>query len=225
MDTPTQTSHCPFVPAHVGQQEGRYEWNAWDPYSILPPVDDARVEALSQLSDRAQIAYAIGCAEWVVQGLARHLTTNLPFLYLEAFWAFEMDKRIQSPPETVEADWQGRVLAPIDLALMTVLNTYYASGEGSGAAESALSGCIALHVLDEKADFQAWSKAVISQLSRHFPRRESDPWGAPISREALIPGVTMTDTERMESVQRFLASINQAKNPLVVYTDHDNSQP
>lgn len=220
-----QTKTCPFVPPRIGQQGVDYEWDTWDPYSILPPVSEERVEALRQISDRAQIAYATGCAEWVVQKLARHLETDLPFLYLEAFWAFEMDKRIPSPPETVEADWQGRILAPIDLALMTVLNTYYTSGEGSGAYESAFSECIALHVLDEKADFQAWREAIIPQLSRYSPRREDDPWGAPVPREALIPGLVMTDEERAEHIQRFLANVIPEKNHLVIYTDQDNSQP
>ncbi|SEJ03067.1 hypothetical protein SAMN04244572_02497 [Azotobacter beijerinckii] len=215
----------PFVPAAVASQPLHYDWDSWDPYSLLGSPDEETVGLLEQVSDRAQIAYAIGCAEWVAQCLGERLETDRPLLYIEAFWAFEMDQRIASPAETVEAEWQGRILAPMDLALMTVLNTYYTSADGNGALEAAFAECIPRHLLDDRQAFFAWRKAVLARLLAHYPRQEDDPWGAPVPREALDPARPLTPEAQEHYVADFFSRLSPGANPLIRYGEHDNSVP
>lgn len=218
-----QFESSPFVPPKVTRQPLRYDWDPWNPYSLLGNPNPETINLLEKVSDRAQIAYSIGCAEWVAQRLRRWFETSHPFLYIEAFWAFEMDKRILAPVETVEAEWQGKILAPMDLALMTVLNTYYTSADGDGALESAFAERISLHVLNDRQDFLIWRESVLPRLALHYPRDKDNSWGAPIPREALNPLAPLTPEMTMKYVTDFLSRVSLKTNPLIIYTEHDNS--
>lgn len=209
----------------ISQAPLLYEWDFWDPYELLGQPNESAIKVLEGLSDRAQIAFAIGCAEWVVARLSKHLSNIKAYDYLEACWAFQMDKSIAAPVAPQEDEWTGIVLAPIDLAIVTVLNTYYTTEDGQGASESAFSELIPLWVLTDKTPFITWKNHVTQRLTSYFPRQDNDHWGDPVPREVLDTSITLNPELFHQQVENYLGDVDRIRNPLIRAFVGDNSAP
>lgn len=200
-----------------------YEWDFWDPYEILGKINESTMNDLDKISDRGQIAFSIGCAEWVVARLSKHLSDTKAFLYIDACWAFQLDTGIASPLAPNEDEWQGSVLAPIDLAIVSILNTYYTTEDGQGAIEAAFSELIPIQVLFDKTPFFVWREKILNRLKTHFPRQENDHWGLPVPKEALNPDLPL-DTELIKQYAASnLEQIFNTKNIFIRTFAGDNS--
>jgi hypothetical protein len=203
----------------------RHTWDDWDPYVLLGKSTEETMQALARISDRAMIAYATACAEWVVYRFYELSSDPLPYQFLEACWAFQMDKEIQAPPPSKDVEWKGPIRGPIDLSLVTVLNTYHTTEDGVGDIEGAFGERIALHVLSDQRPFMIWRAQVLPRLERLFSRTPMDPWGAPVPREALDPTVEVTPDHAAELARRFLMALDFQANPLLRRIEGgDNSQ-
>lgn len=164
-----------------------HDWDAYDPYSILPAVQVSTLESLCHVSDRALIAFAIGCSEWVVFRFLDYLSDDRALSYLEACWVFEVSENVYLPREQKAEEWTGRVLAAIDLSMLTIINTVYFTEDGQGHLKAAFAECLPLHVIAEVDLFITWRDLVLKRLCRLFPRDASNPWGAAVPRQALDP--------------------------------------
>ncbi|MEW5702959.1 MAG: hypothetical protein AB1792_12120 [Candidatus Zixiibacteriota bacterium] len=205
-----------YIPIAILQKAPvTHSWDDWDPYPLVGTQREETMDRLARLSDRAIIAFAIGCAEWVVFRLGNLSTDPTPLDFLEAAWAFEMDKEIESLPESEDKDWQGPIRGPLDLSLMTILNTYYTTEEGTAEIEGAFAELVALHVQHDTSYFEAWRKRALQRLSDHYPRKKSDTWGPPVPREVLDPAVKISPELAQEYVQRFLDGLDFEKNPFL----------
>jgi len=200
-----------------------YEWDAWDPYAPLGKQDEDTMDRLALLSYRAIIAYSIGCAEWVVYRLSRFFDDQTPYAFLEACWAFEMDKGFEAPSPLKAADWQGPVLGAVDLALVSILNTYYATDEGAPEVEAALGELIALHVLKDTEPFIVWRERILERLLQLYRCPVEDSWGRSVPREALDPNVQIDGADQDRLVKAFLNSLDFKENRFLKYTGGDNS--
>lgn len=151
---------CPdYIPLNViSEKKLSHKWDAWDPYETLGDRNEETMEQLSRVSNRAIIAYAIACSEWVIFRLSKQFETSVPYKFIQACWAFEMEKSYRAPPPLKEKDWEGPIFGAIDLALVTILNTYYVTEEEAAETEAAIGELIALHVLEDKAQFISWRK-------------------------------------------------------------------
>ena len=220
------TVACPgYIPPDLIRfPQVNYEWDDWDPYAPLGEQSEETMSQLAQLSDRAKIAYSIACAEWVVWRLSERVDNKIPYLFLEACWAFEMDKGYVAPKPLEEKEWQGPVYGAIDLALVTVLNTYYATENGEAEVESALGELLALHVLPDSQAFYAWRSRIFERLVRCYRRLSDDVWGEPVPREALDPAIHLDSTQKGKMVTGFLRRLDPKENPFLNYTGGDNSQ-
>lgn len=202
----------------------RHAWDDYDPYKPIGKSEEPTMQALERLTDRAIIAYAAACAEWVVWRFRKLLPDPAPLNFLEACWAFEMDKGIQAPRPLKGEEWRGPIRGAVDLALVSVLNTYYTTESGAGHVEGAFGEKVARHVLPNPDVFLAWRKTALDRLQKHFPRKPEDVWGPPVPRETFDPSKTLT-AESIDGYARdFLAGLPFDRNPLLKRTGGDNSK-
>jgi hypothetical protein len=219
-----------FCPKHIpldviAAQNLSYEWDSWDPYAPLGEHDEDTMDRLSRLSNRAILAYSIGCAEWVVCRLRNHFNNQLPFDFIESCWAFEMERTYLAPRPLNENEWLGQILGAVELSLVTILNTYYTTEDDAAEVEAALGELLALHVLEDKRPFVQWRDKVLDRLFKYYPRVKEDTWGASVPREALNPGILFTMDESNKYVDSFLNSLDLNKNLLLVKKPNwDNTQ-
>ncbi|QDH70345.1 hypothetical protein [Marilutibacter alkalisoli] len=189
-------------------------WDDWDPYASLGKFDPDTEERLSAMSDRAIIAFTIGCAEWVAARLWRNRPEPTPFRFMEACWAYNMtDNLFWLPPESDEREWQGKELAPIDLALMTILNAIYGTEDATSADEGALAEQIALRVLPGPSGFPEWRREALQRLAQLCPRLPTDSLGPPVPKEALDPAMPLHALDAQKSVADFLEGLDTDRNP------------
>lgn len=193
----------------------RHSWDDWDPYSLLGVQDEEIQRRLAQVSDRAQIAYSTACAEWVVYRFEDLFDDIRPYQFLEAAWASEMSSDFVIPPQLVADEWQGVIRAPIDLALVTILNTSYSTEDGVGHVDAAFAERIPLHVLTDPAPFLAWRAKILDRFEELFPRDPNDPAGVPVPREAMNPDVPILKEMLNEYVTRFLSQLDESANPFL----------
>jgi hypothetical protein len=161
-----------FVPVEeIASEDVRFEWSDWDPYSAVGSPPRERVKELSAISNRALVAYATACAEWVVYRFVAVSDDATPSFFLEALWVSGVDSSYPPPPESDERQWKGPVRGSIDLTLMTVLNAIGSSVDGGEPeVDAGLAEQIALHVLPRGERFLAWRDACFARLATHFSR-------------------------------------------------------
>src|SRR6266446_5117909 len=162
----------PYIPlALLKKMPVVHRWDDWDPYSLLGTQDEETQTRLRRVSDRAQIAYAIACAEWVVYRFQDLCDDTRPYGFLEASWASEMSSEFVTPPQLVADEWRGPIRGPIDLALVTIINTFYTTEDGAGHVDAAFAERIPLHVLTDHTPFLRWRERILVRLE-DLSRRE-----------------------------------------------------
>jgi hypothetical protein len=209
-------TRSPFIPeTAIYTTPPTYAWDEYDPYSVLADRDRTTEGSLEKLTDRAQVAYALGCAEWVVFTLLPLIEDDRPLQLLEAFWAFQMSDYYALPDELIEEEWQGPIRGPIDLSLVTVRNTVILAEEGNSQIHAAFSELIPLYVLCDPAPFFTWRTHALEILQR-FASNATTQRGDPIPRELImnLPGM-QPQLPAGEWMNRFLASVDPAQNPFL----------
>jgi hypothetical protein len=205
-----------YVPVEsIARPQIRHKWDDFDPYEPLAWPDENTKTRLATVSNHGITAFAIGCAEWVVYRLSPPSSDQTPFDYLEAFWVYVMGHPRALPPETEHEQWTGPIRGPMNLALMTVLNTVYLSEDGPAIQNGALAAQIALHVLEDHSAFLSWQGLVLSRLGEHAARDEENPDGPPLPREILDPSVSMTDFKTGDAIDAFVRRAVEGGNPFL----------
>ena len=195
-----------------------HRWDDWDPYEILPEVDPVATDELRSVHNRGITAFAIGCAEWVVYRLENYSDDQVPYDYLEAYWANIMGFDQVDIPVTPNEQWQGAIRGPMAVSLMTVMNTFFMAEEGPPIAECRVAESTVLHVLSREDLFLRWRDAVVARLVTLCPRDEGDPDGPPVPREVLNPGVGLEPRDFPGLVEIFLKQIDYDSNPHLLTT-------
>jgi hypothetical protein len=206
-----------YIPISVIAREPvRHTWDEWDPYPALGLQDEETISRLAKITDRAQIAYAIGCAEWVVYRFAGVSVDPSPYEYLEAFWAYVMSDNLKQPPATNDGEWTGPVRAAIDMSLTTIINTIALTETATGDTEAAFAELIVLHVLPDPHPFNVWKEMAITRLTRYFPRTRKEDWGPPVPREIFDSSVDLTAEIQPALIKQFLSRVNTDKNKFLL---------
>jgi hypothetical protein len=170
-----------------------HAWDDWDPYPLVGEPDPAVVDALAGLSQRAKKAFAIAAAEWVVFRFGKLSDDSLPLEYLEASWAGLVDWDLAYVWEPDRDHAAGPVAGPLDMAVRTLTNTHTALELAEGEQDAGLLAKLALHVIPDPAAYLAWQKEALARLAALYPFDPGDPYGPPVPRQALDPGVPLAD--------------------------------
>lgn len=202
----------------------RYTWNDWDPFEPLEWPDESLKQELKAISNNGITCFALGCAEWVIYRLANHFQNDLPYHYVQAFALYTAGVDEALPPETENEQWQGVILGPINLSLMTVLNTIYLAEQGPPAQNGALAAEIVRYVLTENRKFDDWKNEILERLSKHSPRTKGLPTGQPLPPEVLDPTLKYDENNRMKLIEKFVRSIDFQTNPFVKHIDKNKLQ-
>jgi hypothetical protein len=206
----------PYIPLNrIATPDLTYKWDDWDPFEPLPWPEEATKATLAHVSNRAITAFALGCAEWVIYRLKSHFKDRVPFWYLDAFWLYLYGRIDTPPPPTNSDDWEGLVLGPSNLALMTVLNTIYLSEDGPPVQNGALAPQIALHVLPTTAPFLEWQEASLGRLTRFCPREADRPDGFPLPRALLDPTIDLAGLDITSQLGSEAREIDVTDNPFL----------
>ena len=202
-----------YIP--VGQisiQPVTHTWDDWDPFEALSEPEARTKQKLRETSNRAISVFALGCAEWVIYRLGCHFSDNLPYDYLDAFWCFLQAGTDSAPPPTDDEEWQGVIRGPINLALMTVLNTIYLAEDGAPTQNGALAPQIVRHVIGPDDLFSKWEATVLDRLCAACPRVETDPDGIPLPRVLLDPEIAIHHLDFADAVRHDLSRLNRGSN-------------
>ncbi len=205
-----------YIPIeHIQNQPRSYEWDDWDPYEALGEPESNLVDRLSMLTNRAIFSFTIGCVEWVVYRFSELQSDLRPFEYIEALWVAEMDNDIQPPFETNEEEWEGSVLAPVDLAIITVLNCMNNAEVEAPDVEAGLSDLIVRFILPNDEAYLKWRDTILLRLESLYPRSKNNEWGEAVPREALDPNILLNNEVATKFVTNFLEK-DFSKNKLII---------
>lgn len=196
-----------------------HTWNDWDPFEPLAWPDETLKNKLKDVSNTGISCFALGCAEWVVYRFEKQLKSNFSYHFLEAFWLYIIGVDAALPAETESEQWEGVVLGPINLSLMTVLNTIYLAEQGPPVQNGALAAVIVEYVLQKNKKFENWKDNVINRLLKYSPRNKEFPDGKPLPRELLDPDVDYKEELRMNLIKKMVYSIDFTLNPFLKKID------
>jgi len=203
--------------AKVQDRNLRFTWddNRYErAYTPLDKTDRARMERLSQ---RAILAFAVSCAEWIFH---RFRPVSIPpFLddCIEAAWAAVVDARYANYYLEPRGDeWQGPDRKPIAVALMLLVDTIVRVENDDHPDIGALSlANLAAHVMTVPTPFQEWRGRVMTRLERLFPLNSRDTRGEPVPREVLDPDFAFQPEMAPTLIGAFLRRLDYKANPFL----------
>ena len=204
-----------YVPQQVASAYTlRYLWDEWcgeDLYANLQ--DDDLLRRQEGLSDRANLALASACTEWIVYRYEGLSHDPVPHEFLQAMWAAGVDTRYARPWEPEPENWTGPVRGPLLVAMQYGQEAIreLAVQSGPGMAVLYLSG-LARIVLPDYAGFLVWRDHTINHLHQLFPSDPNDAMGDVVPQQALSLRQPFDPRLIEPLVQEFLNGLDPRRN-------------
>lgn len=197
----------------------RYKWDDWNVEAAEEPVDEDFYKRLQELSQRANMAFAFGTAEWIIYRFWPVCDDPLPLIYLEAAWAkavHESYGEVTWEEYINEEQWIGPIRGAIGTAMESIQYTLQqAEEDGDVESGGAWLTNLAQYVMNDPQPYQRWRDLIIDRLGSAYSRSPNETLGEVVPREALDPGSDF-DVGRTESlVNRFLAGLDYRFNPFL----------
>jgi hypothetical protein len=190
-----------------------HNWNDWDPYELIPNVDNNTVQSLNNISLIGILSFVVGCIEWVTYRCSYDTAYRLPYEYIEAFWVFLSGLDSLVPDETTEDDrWEGALDGPINLVLGKFYTTNHTFDFGGSPLEAALCAQVALHVLADKEPFLLWQENVLKRLQDNYPCDRVSIESKMIPQQILDPNFDFRQTETKSLIKTMLSGIDYSLN-------------
>lgn len=205
-----------YIPLNdISKQPINYHWKDWDPYIMLEPASEETLDALAEISDRGVITFSIGCAEWVIYRLSPYFKDQRVWYYLEACWALVLGAPIAIPTDPVFDEWQGKILSPIGLSILTILNAWRMVENDRADAYAGFAERIPLWVLHDTQPFISWRDIVLQRLIRWHPYDENTAIEPLVPREILDPSIDLDGINQDALVKKELNRIGLENNPYI----------
>jgi hypothetical protein len=210
------------VPAYlegtrVQDRSLRFTWDDHRYEQAYTPLEKADRARLALLSQRAVLAFAISCTEWILYRF--RLVSSPAFLddYIEAAWAVVVDARYANYYLEPRGDeWQGPDRKPLAVALMLLVDTVVRVENDDHPDIGALSlANLAAHVMTHPKPFQEWRERVMTRLERLYPLNPRDTRGEPVPREALDPDFGFQPEMAPALIGAFLRRLDPKANPFL----------
>jgi len=211
----TMKRTLPEYLAHSGVQDRalRYTWDDINPSAAYEPLDDALLDRLSRISQRANVAFAIACAEWVVHRLGAVAQDSTPSEYLEAAWAGIVDAAYTLYYEPDLSEWEGPARMPLAVAMILVADCLVRMEDDDHPEfNSASLAGLAEHLLADAAPFRAWRETILTRLELLYPLESKDTRGSIVPREALDPDYDFRPEEAPKLITKFLQGLDFKRN-------------
>ncbi len=203
--------------AKVQDRSLRFTWDDQQYERAYTPLDKVERARLERLSQRAILAFAVSCAEWIFHRFRP--VSSPPFLddYVEAMWAAVVDARYANYYLEPRGDeWQGPDRKPIAVTLMLLADTTTRVENDDHPDIGALSlANLAAHVMPDPTPFQEWKERVMARLERRFPLNPRDTRGEPVPREALDPDFDFQPEMAPALIGAFLKRLDYEANPFL----------
>jgi len=190
----------------------QYIWDDNDPYIPLGDPDPQVIEKLEQVSLRAVLAFAVGCAEWVLYRLKNHSDASLPWEYVDAQWAGLFIWKLRYLWDPGHKDKDGPVRGAIDMAMRDLTNCSRALKLAEGQVDAAMIARLAEYVMSDPSVFLKWRDRALERLSQIYPLDNDEPFGQPMPREALDDAVVMTAESGVGLAEAYVRSLDFSKN-------------
>lgn len=207
--------------AGIQDESIHYQWDDWK--KVVDPIDKDFLAKLKGISQRANIGFTNGTAEWIVYRLATLYDNPLPLQYIDAAWAMMIDVRYCGAVWddcTDSGTWTGPVQRPLVLTMFRIEYTFEAIQEyGNPEISGAWTNNLAKHIITDPAPYQKWYESIITRLEKLYPLDIDEKLGEVVPREALDPDFDFKPKSTEELINKFLAGLDYKTNPFLNSTE------
>jgi hypothetical protein len=209
--------------ANIQDNSIRYEWDDWRTLPATETPDKEIGARLQGISQRAELAFMCGTAEWIVHRFARLCDNPARTAFLEAAWAMTVDVHYGEFGEATgwseyvnntKAEWNGPVNRPIADALvrLEVAIQKLAQDGTDPVNRAALLATLASYVMSDPAPYKSWCNQVLDRLESLYPLDPEDCLGDVVPREALDPAFDFHVEQTEALINQFLAGLDYHGN-------------
>jgi hypothetical protein len=197
----------------------RYKWDDWDVEQATSSIEEQLYTRLENISQRANVALAIGTAEWIIHRFEPILDDLAPLGYLTAAWAqmVDMNYAIAWEDLTGDEEWVGPVDGPIREAMTLVSVTLSEAEEDRNPARSAAVLCkLAEYLLTDPTPYLTWRERVLERFEKLYPLNPEEKLGEVVPREALNPELDFRLEQTESLVNAFLSWLDYEENDFLM---------
>ncbi len=203
----------------------RYAWDEWNVGSTYQSVNAGDVVRLRTISKRANCAFTIAIAEWILARYKGMDNDPEPEQFLEAAWAANIHKEYAWEIEIIDAEWTGPIRGPISMALTFVLDAIFADdADLNSAFNPAWAACFARHILPDVSVFNIWFEFSLTRIEQLYPAPlekdldwfdETENLGKPVPIEVFDQNNVFNPATTSQLLDRFLLNLNPEMNPFL----------
>jgi hypothetical protein len=197
----------------------RYKWDDWNVEQAEEPIDEDFYKRLEGISQRANIAFTIGTAEWIIYRFGSVSNDSLPIQYLEAAWAQIVHWRYAGyswNDFTKKAEWSGPVRGPLDIAMTRVMFAIQqAEADENPELRAAWITNLAQYLMANPTPYRRWCEWVMERLESLYRRDPEEKLGEVVPREALDPDFDLKVEKTESLINRFLGTLDYNTNPFL----------
>jgi hypothetical protein len=197
----------------------RYKWDDWNVEQAEEPINDEFYKRLERISQRANVAFTIATAEWIVNRFARLFDDPLPYQYLEVAWVQVIDRHYTAftwEDYTDEKQWTGPLKGPIGIAMTRVMYAIQqAQEDGDPELRAAWITNLAQYIMTDPVPYQTWRERIMERLEAIYPRNPNETLGEVVPREALDPDFDFNVEQTEPLINQFLAGVDYRSNPFL----------
>jgi hypothetical protein len=205
--------------ANIQENTIRYKWDDWNVEQAEEPIDKDFFGRLKGISQRANVAFTIGTAEWIIHRFGTLCDDPLPLQYLEAAWAQIVHWRYIAftwEDHTDKKSWSGPIKGPLGIAMTRVMYAIQQAEEDEvPELRAAWITNLVQYVMTDPTPYQNWRERIIERLERLYPRDPDETQGEVVARQALDPHYNFEIEQTESLINQFLASLDYKANPFL----------
>jgi hypothetical protein len=206
----------PFIDnAKINDRHIAFLWDEWSDKRPDQSFDEAVVNRLQAISQRAVVGFTIATAEWIASRFERLMEVTRPRQYLEAAWAQQIDMRYgwTWPPFD---NWTGPIHGSLRVAVQRVA---VALANARDDQDPSWSGATCSHlaesVMSVTDPYRLWRNDVLTNLEKLRPFNGDDPLGDVVPPQMLDPDFDRVAGDPEAMMNQYLRRLDWRSNPFL----------